>query len=78
MPPKSIYLPEEMIEAIEDELDENQSFSEWIQHAVTRKLEGEFDDLEELTEQVHELQEWQQEINNELLEWFKGEYGPAQ
>lgn len=77
MPPKSIYLPDELIGRIEEDMDEDQSFSQWIQQAARRQLDGDFDDLEELTAQVDELQEWKQEVDQELLEWFKSEFGPA-
>lgn len=54
MPNKSIHFPEEVLDDIDEERGD-QSRSAWVVEACRRELDGEYDDLGDLTERVEEL-----------------------
>lgn len=57
MPSTSVYLPEDVLEGIDERKGPDESRSEWITKALRRELEHEHDELEDLERRIQAIEE---------------------
>lgn len=57
MPSVSVYLPDDVLEDVDDRRSEDQSRSDWITQALRRELNHEHDDLEGLERRIEAIEQ---------------------